>query len=567
MVKLNTFFAPVKKTAIHSTWVVLTLSTVSALAQTIPDAGDLERQAEQTPTEPLPTLPPAETPPPTDDNGVNVQLREFLIKGNSLISDEELQALLSTWKNRPLGMLQLKRITAKISEYYQQRGYLVRVLLPQQDINNGELKIVIVEARFGEAKVEFSVPPQRSEKTLISKTIEKQQTRGQFLRLDKLERATLLLQDMPGINVKSTLVPGQQNGETDVVVTATETAVVGGAVTLDNLGVRSTGEWRISPTLRLMNPSGAGDDATLSTMFSEGNSYGRASYRRPLNHDGLYGGINVSYLGYSLGGDFDALGAEGTASSFGIDGSYAWIRQQKQSLWLNSSITHKSYDNRQLGQSVSDKVIDALQIGVSGNFSDTRWTAGVNYYSANLTFGSLDLSGNAINEAQDKASAETAGSYSVLRFQMARLQRLRDDLGLWVSLRGQFASKNLDSSESMSGGGPSGVRAYPVLEGRGDNGLLLTIEGRYRVRDNLTVMPILDFATLTDKATKLESSETNNFTGIGIGADWSLHGNYSLRGSIAHRIGDNPLADPVTGYDSNGRKNDWPIWITISKYF
>lgn len=565
--KLNIFFAPIKNTAIYSTWFFLNLSAVSALAQTVPDAGDLERQAEQTPTEPLPTLPPTDTPPPADTSGVNVQLREFLIKGNTLIGDDELQALLAPWKNRPLGMPQLKRITANISEYYQQRGYLVRVLLPQQDINKGELKIVIVEARFGEAKVEFSAPPQRSEKSLISKTLEKQQSRGQFLRLEKLERATLLLKDMPGIDVKSTLVPGQQNGETDVVVTATETPVVGGSVTLDNLGVRSTGEWRVSPTLRLMNPSGAGDDATFSTMFSEGNSYGRASYRRPLNNDGLYGGVNVSYLGYSLGGDFDALEAEGTASSFGLEGSYAWIRRQKQSLWLNSSLTHKSYDNRQLGQSVSDKVIDALQIGVSGNFSDTRWTAGVNYYSANITFGSLDLSGNAVNEAQDKASAETAGSYSVLHFQMARLQRLRDDLGLWVSLRGQFASKNLDSSESMSGGGPGGVRAYPVLEGRGDSGLLLTIEGRYRVRNNLTVIPLLDFASLTDKATKLESSQTNNFTGLGIGADWSLPGNYSLRGSISHRIGDNPLADPVTGYDSDGRKTEWPIWITISKFF
>ncbi len=44
--------------------------------------------------------------------------------------------------------------------------------------------------------------------------------------------------------------------------------------------------------------------------------------------------------------------------------------------------------------------------------------------------------------------------------------------------KAQLSSGNLDSSSKFSLGGPAGVRAYPVGEGSGDQGLQLSLEAR-----------------------------------------------------------------------------------------
>ena len=50
---------------------------------------------------------------------------------------------------------------------------------------------------------------------------------------------------------------------------------------------------------------------------------------------------------------------------------------------------------------------------------------------------------------------------------------------LFGRVYGQWANKNLDSSEDFSLGGPYGVRGWSVGEGRGDMGALGTLELRY----------------------------------------------------------------------------------------
>ena len=50
-------------------------------------------------------------------------------------------------------------------------------------------------------------------------------------------------------------------------------------------------------------------------------------------------------------------------------------------------------------------------------------------------------------------------------------QRLTESWVLFGSVNAQFASKNLDSSERFSFGGPYGMRAYPIGEAPADAGV------------------------------------------------------------------------------------------------
>ena len=78
----------------------------------------------------------------------------------------------------------------------------------------------------------------------------------------------------------------------------------------------------------------------------------------------------------------------------------------------------------------------------------------------------------------DEANFKSAGNYAKLVLSGSRLQVLPNKDYLFYGVQGQFASKNLDSSEKFSLGGPNGVRAYPSPESPSDSGLILTWEYR-----------------------------------------------------------------------------------------
>jgi hemolysin activation/secretion protein len=303
-------------------------------------------------------------------------------------------------------------------------------------------------------------------------------------------------------------------------------------------------------------------------MVSEGNLYAKVGYDLPVGFDGIRLGGSLSFLNYSLGEEFEDLDAEGSASNLSFTASYPVIRQVRQNLRLSGGLFVKNYENEQLGVQTSDKAVTAINVGVSGDQVDAFQGGGVFYYGVSLTLGDLDLSGNQINLAIDDASARTNGTYSKIDWNVARLQKINEETNLWLSASGQFSDKNLDSSETMSLGGANGVRAYPALEASGDEGIILTTELRYRFRPNWTVKGFIDAGQITQKSTAVDPSEKHTLKGFGVGVDWNnAKQMITARLNISTRIGDNPLRDPVTGDDSDGSSNDYPVWLNITKHF
>ena len=106
-----------------------------------------------------------------------------------------------------------------------------------------------------------------------------------------------------------------------------------------------------------------------------------------------------------------------------------------------------------------------------------------------------------------------------------------------ASLRGQQASKNLDSSEKFSLGGPYGVRAYACGEASGDEGWLGSLELRHGITSSLAASVFPDFGRVSINAKPyLDGSNTQKRSGTGFGPqggigslDWRLI--FAWRGS------------------------------------
>lgn len=559
-----------KKSLLSATALCILSST--AFAQNVPDAGSLlrENERQQLRTLPAPQAVP-QAPLAKPKGGVVVTIKAFRLVGNRLIGEGELQAVLAPWIGKKADFNDLQQAANAVAEEYRRRGWFARTQLPEQDISEGVITINILEGKLGTVHIDDQGKPLRISKDFVSESMTARQKSGDPLNLAYLDRSSSLLNDTPGIAVSTVLAPGKEAGESDVVVKIEDKPLVTASLQADNQGARSTGVNKATLNGTLDNPFGIGDQIQLNTNASRGSEYAKLGYSLPIGRDGLRMGASASAMQYRLIGDLASLNANGDAQTYGINGLYPLLRSSTRNINFSAAYDRKYYYNEANAVTTSDKTLDAVILGLSGDQLDGFGAGGMTLWSLNVTGGHVDLSATPSNENADRIGPRTSGSYQKLGYSLARLQRLTNKATFWASLNGQFAGKNLDSSEKMSLGGPSGVRAYPVLEGNGDEGWLATLEARYNIHPEVQVSAFYDhgWIRLSHDANYTGSPLVNTGTlkGAGLSISWGQSGNFSLRATWAHRIGDNPFANPLNGKDQDGSLDKDRFWLTAIKFF
>ena len=192
-----------------------------APAQTRPDAGSIlqEQIKERAP------IPPAEAPrviPPSDSRPaqrlaptLKIMVEAFRVTGNTVFTTQELQEELKEFLGKEADVNGLLDAADKVKSFYRQKGYfLAQAYLPQQELRVGVTKLVeiaVIEGRFGE--VSSNLPADvRVSKSLIDGMLAKEIRTGEVITEQRLERPLLLMSDLPGINVKSDIRPGNAVG-------------------------------------------------------------------------------------------------------------------------------------------------------------------------------------------------------------------------------------------------------------------------------------------------------------------------------------------------------------------
>lgn len=541
-------------------------------AQTLPDAGTLRQQIEKDQGERFRSkLPPkrAASPPVMSApvGAVVTTVKAFRFEGNTLLSAKQLSGVLAEYLNRPLGFNQLQAAAAVVANVYQESGWIVRAYLPRQDVTDGVVTIQIVEAVFGSALIEGGslVGPAQ-----ISSIVDAHQKKGDLLSAGSIERALLIADDLPGINVVGGFNEGKVEGETDLIVRVTDEPRATGDVTVDNTGLRAMGREKYAASANINSPLGLGDLLTGSLISTRGSGYGRVGYSMPLGANGWRVGANVSKLSYKLvAPELIALESKGRSNSTGLDLSYPVLRSKLRNINFSLNYDHKTFDNESLGATTSSYEVKVLGIGLNGSFTDTFGGGGSSSASVTVSDGSVNLNGSP-NQATDAITTSTGGHYRKLRYSLGRQQVLNNDWSLSFSLSGQFANKNMDSSEKFFLGGSGGVRAYPTNEGGGSVGHLSSVELRWRVAEGVTATSFFDWGriTINKKNDYSGASALNEYILKGAGASlgWQANEVIALKAVYAHRIGDNP--NPTTsGYDQDGSLQLNRYWLTFNLRF
>jgi hemolysin activation/secretion protein len=348
--------------------------------------------------------------------------------------------------------------------------------------------------------------------------------------------------------------------------------LLNGEVGLDNTGSRATGRERLTANAYLNSPFKLGDQFSANLMHTEGSDYARLAYAAPVGHDGLRLGINTSRLDYNvITPEFKSAKIHGNSTTWGLDAQYPLIRSRTHNLYLGAALDDKDFDNQANGATTTNYGVRNLTFSLTGNLFDKWGGGGANMASLNLTVGDIDLDGSP-NKAADAATTRSHGSFTKLRYALSRQQALTADLSLYALLSGQFASKNLDSSEKFYLGGSSGVRAYPANEGGGSEGTQINLELRWRALPNLVVTGFYDWGSVTiNKNNSFAGAPALNryeLDGAGVSVAWSGGPmGMTLKGSYAHRFGNNPNRDATTGKDQDGSLIRDRFWLTASLPF
>lgn len=565
-----------RKNAWRTSFCLSLLATCNyALAEAIPDAGTILRDVEHNlPPVPAKSLPPVES---TDTvaahtTDIKVLVKDFHILHVKLIPEDELKRQVVEFIDRELSFEQLQGVALRISDYYRKKGYFAHVFIARQIVENGIVEITVLEGTLGKVNVEAPAGA-RLNTNVVKETFLAQQKIGAPLRPDDAQRGLRILNEIPGYSAQGTLQQGEKAGETNLLIKAQDTPLLSGMGMLDSYGVKYTGENRFTGNVLINNPTGGGDQVGLLGLYSSGTQFARASYTTRIGYEGLRAGVNVSSLKYSVGGTFASLNAQGTADTWGLSANAPILRTTDMNVYWDAAFNHKHLVNNAQGANTSDNIINELAFTIRGDRLDEIAGRGINQYNLALIAGDAKYS-NPVDLAQDLISANAHGSFQKITYTATRLQKITDTSGLFVNISGQFASKNLDSSEKFSLGGPNGIRAYPMGEASGDAGLLINAEVRHNLTDQLQLVGFLDtgYIQLNQKTwanwnvSSFNKPNTYQLSGTGISLNYTNKNGFMVRSSLAVRIGSNPGKD-ANGNDSDGSKSRARFWIQLSKLF
>jgi hemolysin activation/secretion protein len=538
-----------------------------ALAQTPPDAGQLLQQTKPSPVQaPRPAQGVSIQVQPdqvTLPGGAQVNLKSVSLSGNSIYTEAQLLGVLSA-QNEVAGKLYdlagLRELAARISEFYRINGYpFARAYLPPQSMADGHLKIEVVEGQYGHVKATGDDILSKRAQVFLDSLVP-----GAVIESFALERATLILDDLPGLKIAPGIRPGQQTGTGDLDVAVQRSQGISGELGMDNHGNRYTGQNRVHLNLEINSPFTLGDQFKISSLVTEERMWqGSINYSLPIGSSGLRGNWGYSHTYYQIGKELASSDSLGTADVSSIGLSYPLIRSQKTNLTAFGTYSQKRLNDKKGGSLDDSKSSQSLPLGLNFDVRDSLGGGGVTYGTLKWTSGSLYLDDSLL--ASD-VNANTRGHFDKINLDVARIQALslggNTNFILFGSLSAQEASKNLDSSERFGQGGATGVRAYPSGEGFGDSGWLAQLELRYSAGAYAPYV-FYDASEIKINAKPwVTGVNKRKLAGAGVGLRYTK-GGWSAEAALALRMeGGLPQADT-----SDKRENGPQAWVNLSYKF
>jgi hemolysin activation/secretion protein len=535
---------------------------VGALAQAPTSGGQL---LQQVPASPAPaTKPPAiviQRPEAgTVAPGEAVMIKAIEVTGNSLLPAEQLREVVASSEGKMLTLADLQRLANAITALYRKAGYpYSRAYVPAQTLQDGRVRIAIVEARYDDVKLRNN----SRARDVVPNVPLSELTVGTPVAQAALDRALLLVSDIPGTTVKGTLRPGHTTGSSELLVDVDPAALISGNVSLDDYGNAATGRPRANANVIVAEPLRLGDSLSLSALTAgRGLNYGGLGYAIPVHGPATVVNVEASALSYRVVyGNAVDLDARGTADVVGGGVKQVLFRSTNVNLYGQISYDETRLRDH-LGASAirTDRHTDDLRVRLFGSTDDAT---GITSASIGVTGGHLGFDDEATYLA-DAAGPRAGGGFIKFNVDVSRTQSLTDKTSLFGSFDYQTANTNLDSSEQFFVGGPNNARGYDNGVASGTLGNSFTLELRQRMLESLPGIwqgaVFLDNAHIQiAKNRYAPGPNAGTLTDLGIALDWVHSNGFTVATSLGTPVANTPA---IAGHRGSVR-----FWARVQKAF
>lgn len=513
---------------------VLCASACPVWAQTsgarAPDAGQLLEESRRT----TPALPPQRAPrllePPRRPSlemasGLTVLVTEFRITGALSFTADVLGDVVKPWVGQRLDVKGLSEAAAALTRHYQARGHVLSyAYLPAQKVADGVIELAVLEGRVENLQVVTAQDTRLRDATI--QMVMAPVTQARPVLQSDIERRLLILNDIPGVTARAAFTPGATTGGAEMVVSVAEDEPLDFRVDLNNHGNKSTGVMRMGVTAQFKDLFGWGDHTTARGLLSNKGSLvsGTLSSTVPVGSEGWQFGASVSRLRYQLAGAFSASGANGIATTWGLDARYPLLRTAEDSLFLRAGLDLKR---------LRDEIPGALNVLKRNTVSEL----GLSFESRDR-WGGLNAGTVSANQGELLTAAEPRRQWRKANLQVVRQQTVTGPFSVYARLSAQGTGSALDSSEKLGLGGAGAVRAYAAGELSVDQGQFGQLELRYAT-DYIggTVTGSLFHDTGRGQINRARAGEAGNqqeLHGSGFGLTWQ-GGGYGASATLAWR--------------------------------
>lgn len=413
-------------------------------------------------------------------DGPRFAIRGYQVEGNSLLPQDQVSLAVMPFTGPKSSFETIQLALEALEKAYLKAGYgSVKIEVPEQDLQEGVVRLLVVEAKLDRVTVEGN--KFHSEANILRSL--PALVPGQVVNVDALQGNLDLANESFSKYTGVTFRQAEGAPQTDAVVRVNDDDPTRTIVSLDNTGSKTTGRYRLG--FSFLHANLFDKDHVLSaqlltspTRFDKVAILG-LGYRVPL----YARGDSVDFtLGYSNvdSGRIDLFSVSGSGLILGL--------RYNQRLKPMGEWQHKlsySLDQRSYGSSVvltaggGPSLVPDLRVRPLGlTYSANQRTAQRDLAASvtltrNLPSGSMGDSA-AFNRPGGRAGADAG--FTTLKYSASFTERLSTDWSLRGAINGQYTQDLLISGEQFGVGGADSVRGFTEREVSGDRGVRMGFE-------------------------------------------------------------------------------------------
>jgi hemolysin activation/secretion protein len=475
-----------------------------------------------------------------------------------ILNGPDFQAVAGEFIGRPISIEVLEALVQKTIEYTNKHNDpLVEVLVPEQDVQNGAIQVLVIDSRLGKVSVRgnrwFSAEDYTDAIRLQP---------GDPIRSDALNADLAWLNANPFRSVDAVFEAGADPGTTDIVLKATDRFPVRIFSSYANDGTQASGIDRGSTGFSWGDAFWQGHQLNYQfshSLFDDKYFAPSASYGVPLPwRDTLT--VSGSYAETAAPAGDGVFADRGQDLQFGL--RYAIPLPKIPVLGgvtneLTAGLDYKR-NNSDLdfgGTTVFQSTPEIDQLALIYTLGQTD-KYGVTTLSGEGYLSPGGITGDNNDAAFALARAGATSRYGYLRLHLERTNYLLSNFSLIARASGQVSSANLLASEQLPIAGSQAVRGFTEDEIIGDQGYVTTLElrtpdmgplswiGITGVANQLQFLTFLDYGLAAPFKVVQSTDETRSAASVGVGFRYSIAPYLSLRMDYGWRIRARAPSDP-----------------------